>query len=224
MHSVARPFLAPRRFISWTSVLKMRAPEAPIGWPMAMAPPLTLTISGFQPTPLLTAQAWAAKASLASTRSRSAAVQPAFSSARFDAGIGPVPITAGSTPAVAQETMRASGVMPRRAASASVISSAPAAPSLRPDALAAVTVPSLSKAGFSFCMASSVAPRRMYSSESTIVSPLRPLMVKGTISSLKRPAFCAASALFCEASANRSCSSRVIWNWRATFSGVLPMW
>ena len=70
----------------------------------------------------------------------------------------------GSTPAVAQETMRTSGVMPRRAASASVISTAAAAPSLMPDALAAVTVPSLSKAGRSFCIASMVAPWRMYSS------------------------------------------------------------
>ena len=93
-----------------------------------------------------------------------------------------------------------------------------------PDALAAVTVPSLSKAGRSFCMASSVAPWRMYSSWSTIVSPLRPLTVTATISSLNLPAFCAASALFCEATANSSCSSRVICHWRATFSAVLPMW
>src|SRR5690606_34080240 len=57
MHSVARPFFAPRRFIANSSVLRMRAPEAPIGWPMAVAPPLTFTISGFQPMSLLTAQA-----------------------------------------------------------------------------------------------------------------------------------------------------------------------
>ena len=47
--------------------------------------------------------------------------------------------------------MRTSGLMPRRLASASVISTAAAAPSLRPEALPAVTVPSLSKAGRSFC-------------------------------------------------------------------------
>src|SRR6266480_2192003 len=52
----------------------------PIGWPMAMAPPLTLTLSVSQPSPLLTAQACAAKASLASIRSRSLTVQPAFRS------------------------------------------------------------------------------------------------------------------------------------------------
>ena len=37
----------------------MRAPDAPIGWPMAMAPPLTFTRAGSQPISLLTAQACA---------------------------------------------------------------------------------------------------------------------------------------------------------------------
>jgi hypothetical protein len=74
--------------------------------------------------------------------------QPAFSSALRDAGIGPVPMILGSTPAVAQDTMRASGLMPRRDSFFfRIISRAAAAPSLRPDALPAVTVPSLSKAG-----------------------------------------------------------------------------
>ncbi len=93
-----------------------------------------------------------------------------------------------------------------------------------PDALPAVTVPSLLKAGFSFCMLSSVAPRRMYSSWSTVRSPLRVCTMKGTISSLKRPAFCAASALFWDASAKLSCSSRLICQRAATFSAVTPMW
>ena len=61
---------------------------------------------------------------------------------------------AGSTPAVAQETMRASGARPRRFASAAVISTSAAAPSLMPEALPAVTVPSLEKAGRSFAIAS----------------------------------------------------------------------
>ena len=39
MHRVARPFLALRRPISCSRVTSTRAPEAPIGWPMAMAPP-----------------------------------------------------------------------------------------------------------------------------------------------------------------------------------------
>ena len=147
MQSVARPFLAPRRAISCSSVVSTRAPEAPIGWPMAIAPPLTFTIAGSQPMSLLTASACAAKASFASMRSRSATFQPAFSSALRDAGIGPEPISDGSTPAVAQEAMRASGVRPRFLASSALITTSAAAPSLRPEAFAAVTVPSLAKAG-----------------------------------------------------------------------------
>ena len=50
--------------------------------------------------------------------------------------------------------MRASGVMPRFLASSSVISTTAAAPSLMPLALAAVTVPSLSKAGRSLAIES----------------------------------------------------------------------
>ena len=101
MHRVARPFLAPDRFISNSRVVRMRAPEAPMGWPMAMAPPLTLTLAGSRPSYLTTHRLWAAKASLDSTRSRSATLQPAFSSAFLDAGIGPAPMIDGSTPAVA---------------------------------------------------------------------------------------------------------------------------
>ena len=76
-------------------------------------PPFTFTRSVSQPRSLLTAQAWAANASFASIRSRSSVFQPARLSAFRLAGIGPVPITAGSTPAVANEAMRASGVRPR---------------------------------------------------------------------------------------------------------------
>ena len=78
MQSVARPFLALRFCISYSSVISTRAPDAPIGWPMAIAPPLTLTLPVSQPRSLLTAQACAAKASLASIRSRSSTFQPAF--------------------------------------------------------------------------------------------------------------------------------------------------
>ena len=57
MHKVARPFLASRLIISCKSVTNTRVPEAPIGWPIAIAPPLTLTLSVSQPRSLLTAQA-----------------------------------------------------------------------------------------------------------------------------------------------------------------------
>src|SRR3954469_213146 len=109
MQSVARPFLASRFCISCSSVISTRAPDAPIGWPSAIAPPLTFSLAGSNPRSLPTAQACAAKASLASMRSRSAIDQPAFLRAARLAGIGPDPMIAGSTPAVAQDTMRASG-------------------------------------------------------------------------------------------------------------------
>ena len=81
MHKVARPRLALRRFISNTKVFKILQPDAPIGCPIAIAPPLTLTMDGSQPISLFTAHACAAKASLASTKSKSFMVQPALSSA-----------------------------------------------------------------------------------------------------------------------------------------------
>src|SRR3954447_13086385 len=158
MQSVARPFLASRLPISNSSVVSTRAPDAPIGWPSAIAPPFTLTFEVSQPRSLLTAQACAANASFASIRSRSPMFQPAFLSAAREAGIGPVPMIAGSTPAGAQDTIRASGVLPRLAASLAVISTTAAAPSLIPDALAAVTVPSLLNAGRSLPIPSSVVP------------------------------------------------------------------
>ena len=188
-----------------------------------MAPPLTFSLSVFQAKSLVTAQAWAANASFASIRSRSSTVHPAFSKAARDAGIGPVPIIAGSTPRVAQETIRAIGTTPRASAADARIKTSAAAPSLIPDALPAVTVPSLAKAGRSFASVSTEVPCFGCSSSDTITSPLRPLIVTGTISSVKRPAFCAASALFCEAAANWSCSSRLSCHFSATFSAVLPM-
>ena len=93
-----------------------------------------------------------------------------------------------------------------------------------PDALPAVTVPSLLNAGRSRAIVSMLASWRIYSSSATTTSPLRVFTVTGAISSLKRPAFCAALAFCCEPSANWSCCSRVIWYLVATFSAVLPMW
>ena len=45
----------------------MRAPEAPMGWPTAIAPPLTLTRSGSTSSIRVAVMATAAKASLIST-------------------------------------------------------------------------------------------------------------------------------------------------------------
>lgn len=46
MHSVARPTVLSWRSSSSSRVPMMIAPVAPSGWPSAMAPPLTFTLSG----------------------------------------------------------------------------------------------------------------------------------------------------------------------------------
>src|SRR5690606_19130913 len=182
MHRVARPFLASRRTISCSRVTSMRQPDAPIGWPMAMAPPFTFTLAVSQPMSRLTEMAWAANASLASMRSRSAAVQPARSRQRWLAGIGPVPMMVGSTPALAWALMVASGVRPSCFAFSALHTMTAAAPSFREEALPAVTEPSFLKAGRSLPRLSPVTPSRGHSSLSTISgSPLRWGMLTGTI-------------------------------------------
>ncbi len=45
-HTVIRPNCPLRRASSWQSVVVMRAPVAPNGWPMAIEPPITLRRSG----------------------------------------------------------------------------------------------------------------------------------------------------------------------------------
>ena len=90
-----------------------------------------------------------------------------------------------------------------------VISTTAAAPSLMPDALPAVTVPSLEKAGFNLPSASIVVPwRGCIRRADTMMSPLRVEIVKGMISSLNLPAFWRPRP--CSASGRRSwsCSSR----------------
>src|SRR5262249_40127825 len=149
-------------------------PDAPIGCPRAIAPPLTLIRLVSQPISLLTAHACAANASLISIRSRSAAFQPAFSRQRRDAGTGPMPIIDGSTPDDANALIFANGFTPSSSARSAVITSTAAAPSFRPDAFAAVTVPSFAKAGRSPAIDSNVVPVLMNSSATNATgSPLR---------------------------------------------------
>ena len=58
------------------------------------------------------------------------------------AGTGPMPMMRGATPAAAMPTTRAIGVRPCARAAASEATISAAAPSLTPEALPAVTVPS----------------------------------------------------------------------------------
>src|SRR5256885_13804027 len=84
--------------------------------------------------------------------------QPAFFSAAREAGIGPVPMILGSTPAWPHETIRPRTFLPSLAACLALISTTAAAPSLMPDALPAGTVPALSNAGFGLALESRVGP------------------------------------------------------------------
>mmetsp|Transcript_104298 Transcript_104298/g.319306 ORF Transcript_104298/g.319306 Transcript_104298/m.319306 type:complete len:222 (-) Transcript_104298:370-1035(-) len=221
MHSVARPRRLPVRRISWRRSTAMRHPEAPIGWPMAIAPPLTLTLDVSHPRPWFTAKAWAAKASLASMRSKSWTVHCARSSAFLHAGMGPVPMTLGSTPALAKARIVARTSKPSSFALLADMSKQSAAPSLIPDALPAVTLPSFGlNAGFNFPSPSAEALLLMYSSDSN--TPPLPTGT-GTIWSLNLLAFCAAAAFCWDARAKASCAARFMPNCSATFSAVTPM-
>ena len=74
------------------------------GWPREMAPPLTLTLLMSKCSSRATAMDCAANASLASIRSISSTVRPAFFSAARVAGTGPTPMILGSTPPWPQPT------------------------------------------------------------------------------------------------------------------------
>ena len=84
----AQPSPPPRRRSSWTSAPTIRAPEAPIGWPRAIAPPLTLTLSSSMPSIRTEFSATEANASLISQRSISSADLPILSSACWAAFAG----------------------------------------------------------------------------------------------------------------------------------------
>ena len=71
VHIVTRPVVRSRRSSSSRSVPISMAPVAPIGWPSAIAPPLTLTRSGSRPRSRIVFSGTAANASLISQRSMS---------------------------------------------------------------------------------------------------------------------------------------------------------
>jgi Kef-type K+ transport system membrane component KefB len=196
MHMVAAARLVPRRRISCSKVVVILAPEQPSGWPMAIAPPLTLTRSGSSLSSSMTAMACAANASLTSTRPRASACQPALASSRVSAGTGPIPMKSGWTPAEALPAYLAIGSAPAADAARSDISSRPAAPSFSGEEFPPVTVPSLRKAGLRAASSSRVRSARIPSSAVTSVPPPAPVpgTITGTISSASAPAAAARAA------------------------------
>ena len=87
-----------------------------------------------------TASTWAAKAPLRSRRSRSDIRSPTRSSTRAVDGTGPSSIRVGSTPALAHDTSRTSGVSPSSAGRCGVVTTHTAAASFCPLEFPAVTV------------------------------------------------------------------------------------
>src|SRR5665647_934147 len=71
MHIVSRPNCPSRAARPLSSVVVIRAPVAPNGWPRAIAPPWTLSRSGSMPRSSIDASTCTANASLISTRSMS---------------------------------------------------------------------------------------------------------------------------------------------------------
>ena len=139
------------------------------------------------------------------------------------AATGPIPMILGSTPARAPPTHVAIGLTPSSLAFSSLITTTAAAPSLIPEELPAVTIPSFLNAGRSFARPSAVIPALGPSSVSNTTVSFFFLISTGTISSLNLPSALAFSHFCWLFAANASSSSRVIPYFSQTFSAVIPI-
>ena len=197
----------------------MRAPEAPSGWPIAIAPPRGLTFSG-------SSSGQPAQAGERLRRERLVeldGVDVAPADARparapcWPPRPGAMPKTSGSTPCAARETIRASGSTPSARAGRLVADSSAAAPSLSGEVLPAVTVPPATNAGLSFASFSSDVSARIPSSRS------RSTPGTGTTSARSTPSSHAAPRSRWLRSANSSCClARDRRSISASFSALSP--
>src|SRR5690606_4420365 len=96
MHRLAMPRALPWRCSAAISVVMMRVPLAPMGWPSAVAPPCTLILSRGMPRSCMANIATQAKASLISNRSTSPIVQLALARTLLIAPIGAMVKSLGS--------------------------------------------------------------------------------------------------------------------------------
>lgn len=92
-----------------------------------------------------------------------------------------------------------------------------------PDALPAVTVPSFLKAGFNFAMPSTLAPKRGYSSWAKVMSPFLFGMMTGKIYSANFSGLDRGFRLQLRFNGENILHSRVMPNFSATFSAVMPI-
>ena len=88
-HMLTSASEASRRSSSCSAVVMRRLPVEPTGWPSAIAPPFTFTLSGSAPWTFAHEQTTDAKASFTSKMSMSYIFIPAFSSTAAVAAIGP---------------------------------------------------------------------------------------------------------------------------------------
>ncbi len=163
------------------------------------------------------------KASFTSNRSVLATVQPHFSRTRCTAPDGASRKSSGLRANCACATIRATGVAPSSRARSRDDTTSAAPPSFTFDALPAVIVPSVLKAGRSERRDSRLVSRGVSSLITRVTSPLRPFTSTAAISSSNQPSRCARSAFSYEPSANRSWSSRVVPRASATPSAHRPM-
>src|SRR6266511_954580 len=211
--SAAAPSPPPRRLSSSARVSASLAPDMPIGWPSAIAPPLTLTLSALTPRSRIDWMATDAKASLISIRSRSSTDSPALPNAcrialaGWDCSELSGPATLPCAP------ISASHSSPSSSALRLLITTTAHAPSEMGEDVAAVIVPSRVKAGLSLASDSTVVSGRICSSSlTTIGSPRRCGSSTGAISSAKTPFFWAEAARWWLAAPNASCSSRLMFS------------
>mmetsp|Transcript_31721 Transcript_31721/g.73848 ORF Transcript_31721/g.73848 Transcript_31721/m.73848 type:complete len:266 (-) Transcript_31721:312-1109(-) len=200
----------------------MRAPDAPRGWPSAMAPPFKLVRAMSSLSACAHAMTCGANASLISTRSTLESSTPARSAAALMAGTGPMPILVGSTPTTAHDTSSASGLSPCCSTAASLATTSEAAPSQMPEAEPACTTPSFLKVAGSLLSFSSVVALGCSSTTKSTL-PFLLFTCTGEISSAKAPAECAAAHRSCDESAYASDCARVMPKSDARFSAVIPI-
>src|ERR1035437_7677946 len=143
-HRVATPRLVLRFSISCSSVTVMRVPVHPMGCPIAIAPPFTLSRSRFKFNVRSQASTCAANASFNSISPNSCSLRLSFSSSFRSAGTGPIPIVRGSTPAEVTAAIRASGFRLFCFTKCSLATTTAAAPSVIPEEFPAVIVPGVS--------------------------------------------------------------------------------
>ena len=145
-----------------------------------------------------------ANASLISTRSIWSSVIFARSSTLVVAGIGPVSISTGSTPASANVWKRARGLRPSSFAFSSLMTSTAAAPSVICDEFAAVITPSSLNAGFSVgeLLDRRVGTDALVAGERSR-SPSSVVTSTGRISRSKRPSSVARAARLCDSHRER---------------------